>query len=145
MTNRLTALAGVSLVLSSGLAFPAEPPLCADAKILNTIRLQYEMAETSAPLKLLEIADAREVLLGPPPASANQYATETTFVEMSRYCEGIARLESGAADPTFWRIDQVKDHAGDYSRVDHCSKRHDVFQDGCAWARPAGDPVPPDG
>lgn len=136
MRKTVTAMAGVSLLLSPGLAFPAEPPLCGDAKILNTIRMQYEMAETSAPLKLLEIADAREVLLGPPPASANQYATEATFVEMSRYCEGVARLESGMADPTFWRIDEIKDHAGDYSHVDHCSKRHDVFQDGCEGYRP---------
>jgi len=108
------------------------PPACSDKNTLGTIRGQYQMAEQAAGEKLVDIGDIRETLLGPPPRSANQYATATTFIAISRYCQGNARLASGLSEPVYWRIDTVKDGADTSIRLDHCSKRHDAFENGCA-------------
>lgn len=140
MKKALILLAGMGLMLPSSVARAAEPPLCDDAKMLHTVRFQYEMAEKSAgsSRKLTAIEEAREVSLGPPPVAANQYATAETYIALSRYCEGNATLETGDPDPLYWRIDQAKDGTEEYIRVDHCSKLHDVLQDECEWYRPEG-------
>ena len=122
------------------MALAAEPPACTDKKILSTVRAQYQFAEGSRPDAdaLADLANIREVSLGAPPAAANQYATATTFIALSRFCEASAALKSGNADPIYWHIDQARDGASDYIRTDHCSKRHDVFADGCKGFRPGG-------
>jgi hypothetical protein len=126
------------LVLFCDFSLAADPPACADVKVLQQIRFQYEMAEQAArpARKLAEIKDVREASLGPPPASANQYATAKTFIAISRYCEGRVEFDAGDPEPIYWRIDQAKDGPGEYTHIDHCSKRHDAFQDGCKWFRP---------
>jgi hypothetical protein len=140
MKQALIILIGAGMTLPGGIAKAAEPPRCDDAKILHTIRTQYEMAELSgsSSRKLTSIVEPREVSLGQPPAAANQYATAETFIALSRYCEGSAQLETGDPDPLYWRIDQAKDGAEESVRVDHCSERHDVFQDKCQRYRPEG-------
>jgi hypothetical protein len=131
-------IAAIAVVALGDFALAADPPACADAKVLQQIRFQYEMAEQAArpPRQLSAIKDVREASLGPPPASANQYATAKTFIAISRYCEGRAEFDAGDAEPIYWRIDQAKDGPSEYTRIDHCSKRHDSFQDGCKWFRP---------
>jgi hypothetical protein len=108
------------------------PPGCADKNVLDKVRGQYQIADQTTGEKLAEIDGVREVLLGPPPRSANQYATATTFIAISRYCEGTAKLASGLSESVYWRIDQVKDGPETDTRIDHCSERHDAFQNGCA-------------
>lgn len=108
------------------------PPGCSDKNMLDKVRGQYQTEEQATGEKLVEISGIREVLLGPPPRSANQYATATTFIGISRYCEGTAKLASGLSESVYWRIDQAKDGAETYTRIDHCSERHDAFQNGCA-------------
>lgn len=128
-------LASVLLGFATTTAQATEPPACDDEKILQKVRMQYEMAETAPMPFTLEVL--APMALGAPPAAANQYATATTFVEISRYCQGIAQPDSGAPDPIWWRIDVARDDAEIYIRVDHCSVRHDVLQDRCEWMKPA--------
>jgi hypothetical protein len=113
-------------------------PGCSDKMMLAKIRMQYEMTESTSanPQSLSDIADVREAAHGAPPPSANQYATDATFVAETRYCEARAALEGGESDALYWRIDHVKDHGESSFRPDHCSARHDVLQDGCAQWRP---------
>jgi hypothetical protein len=107
---------------------------------MHKVQLQYAMSEQTEkePRKLVRIDTIRELSLGAPPAAANQYATATTFIAMSRYCEGRAQLDPEGSEVVYWRIDQAKDGTEEYMRTDHCSKRHDVFADECKWWRPGG-------
>ena len=113
---------------------PSEPPPCNDEAALRTIRSQYDFSETVRESKAVvaELKDIRETRFGPPPELVNQYATDTTYVTASRFCEAIAVLSSGESDPLYWRMDHLKDGDGASINYDHCSKRHDTFQDGCA-------------
>lgn len=111
-----------------GAAGVPAPPACSDRNILAKLRNQYRLGGP----QLVEITGPRETLLGPPPRSANQYATATTFIAVSRYCEGNARFASGVSEPIFWRIDQVKDDAEISTRLDSCTARIDPFENGCA-------------
>ncbi len=128
------------LIGSNTTSLAADPPACADADVLKKIQLQYELsAHVRDPTrKLVGIKDVREVGLGAPPPSANQYATSTTLIALSRYCEGQAQIEAGELDPMYWRIDQAKEGAGEYTRMNFCSKRYDAFADNCESSRPGG-------
>lgn len=130
----LCTLASLLLGASTSIMHAAEPPACDDEKMLLKVRMQYELAETTTAPFTLEVQPV--MTLGQPPAAANQYATATTFVEISRYCQGIVGAGSATPDPIWWRIDAVKDGADSYIRVDHCSVRHDVLQDDCEWMKP---------
>jgi hypothetical protein len=128
----------LALLVASAPALAQSLPLCADKAMLGRLRMQYQLAEDSSanPKKLSGIADVRETSLGPPPASASQYATAETFVAETRYCEAEAALEGSESEALYWRIDHRKDHGESSYRLDHCSARHDVFHNGCADWRP---------
>ena len=108
-------LASLLSAFSAGIVHAAEPPACDDEKMLLKVRMQYELAVTTTVPFTLEVQPA--MTLGEPPAAANQYATATTFVEISRYCQGIVGAGSATPDPIWWRIDAVKDGADSYVRV----------------------------
>lgn len=131
----------LAAILTVSAAWPlraADLPSCNDPKALHAVRMQYDMAEQALSVRrtLSELTGIREVSTGAPPAAANQYATATSFIEISRYCEANAKLEEGESEPVFWRIDRAKDGAEERIRFEHCSKRHDAFKDGCKWFRP---------
>jgi len=142
--NRLLASTGlnsailIAFLMCATSALGAEPPLCDDKKMVAKIPMTYFTAENreAPPGTIVRLEAIKETLLGPPPASANQYATPTTFVEMSRYCEGSAVLDTGKIEPIYWRIDQAKDGTEEYIRFDHCSAWLDIFEDGCSLVRP---------
>jgi hypothetical protein len=134
------ASAFVAALLTAGGARPAaaEPPPCTDGKALQTVRMQYGVAEgtRSDAAELSELTEIGELALAPSSAWVNQHATADTSVEVSRFCQAKAVLRGGASDTVWWRIDEARDGAGVSIRVDHCSVRHDVFQDGCEGFRP---------
>lgn len=65
-----------------------------------------------------------------------QYATATTYITASRYCEGRAGFDAGELEPVYWRLDQVKEAASESTRIDLCHKLWDQFEDGCKAYRP---------
>jgi len=124
----------VQLILPSQAAAPSP---CDAKAALGKVQMQYGMAESmlAPPFELIKIVDIAETSLGAPPESANQYATSTTYVVQSRYCQGEATLSNGTKEQVFWRIDQAKDGNSEYERIDHCSARHDTFGDNCTNIR----------
>jgi hypothetical protein len=142
--NRLLASTGlnsatlIGLLMCATAALGAEPPLCDDEKMVAKIPMTYVSVENNEGQAgtIVRLEAIKETLLGPPPASVNQYATLTTFVEISRYCEASAVLDTGKIEPIYWRIDQAKDGTEEYIRLDHCSAWLDIFEDGCSLVRP---------
>lgn len=137
------AIAAATFVASSlfaTLAQAADPLACTDTRVLQRIgeNLQNTGHNAQPPRKFVGLKDPREIQLGAPPRSANQYATATTFIVLSRYCEGRAEFVSGDAEPVYWRLDQVKDGASESTRIDVCHKLWDQFEDGCKAFRPGG-------
>ncbi|MGD9538278.1 MAG: hypothetical protein AB7P52_12020 [Alphaproteobacteria bacterium] len=115
----------------------AELPACTDKTYVQQIRSQYDFAESMREGHPIAAMDAvEEAGLGAPPESANQYATETTRVVGSRYCTASLKLDDGSTDTLLWRLDYVRDNDEHYIRYDHCSDRHDTFEDKCAAYRP---------
>lgn len=116
----------------------ADQLACADTRALQRIRENLQNASQNArpPLKLSELKDAREVSLGAPPRSANTHATTTTFIAISRYCEGRAKFQAATPEPVYWRLDQFNDCANETSRIDLCHEFFDQFGDGCKTVRP---------
>ncbi|WP_280821288.1 hypothetical protein [Pseudaminobacter soli (ex Li et al. 2025)] len=117
-------------------AFAAEPPACMDEVIRGQIRGHLGNVEQMASgRRFVELAPVADVLAAPP-ASANQYATATTYISASRYCEGRAEFDAGEAEPVYWRIDQMMDDGEESTRLDICHRFFDVFEDGCKAFRP---------
>lgn len=136
---RHASTAVLILAVSGNIALAAEPAVCDDPDVLEKVAFQYEMSESTrdASLVLVGITEILDLSIGPPPEGANLYATQTTFIEASRYCEGLAEIGPEEPDPIYWRIDAVMEDGVESSRVDHCSVRHDTFEDGCLDYRPA--------
>lgn len=111
-----------------------EPPLCADETSLRTLRLQYESSESArgGSLSVAEINDIKETRYGPSPDFVNQYATDTTYATTSRFCAAVVALSDGTSEEAYWRMDHIVDGDRTWINQDHCSKRHDTFEDGCA-------------
>ncbi len=135
---RIGAVALTTLIATPAIA--ADPLACTDTRVLQRIRdnLQNTGQNAQPPRKLVNLKEPREVLLGAPPRSANTHATTTTFIAMSRYCEGRAEFDAGAPELVYWRLDQLKDGSNESSLIDLCHKLFDQFEDGCKAFRPGG-------
>jgi hypothetical protein len=117
-------------------AFAADPPACMAEVIREQIRGHIGNVEQMAKgRRFIELAPVADVLAAPP-ATANQYATATTYISASRYCEGRAEFDAGAAEPIYWRIDQMMDDGEESTRLDICHRFFDIFEDGCKAFRP---------
>ncbi|PSJ59006.1 hypothetical protein C7I85_18860 [Mesorhizobium soli] len=117
-------------------AFAAEPPACMDEVMREQILGHLGNVEQMASgRRLVGLAPVADVLVAPP-ASANQYATATTYISASRYCEARAEFDTGEAEPIYWRIDQMMDDGEESTRLDVCHRFFDVFEDGCKAFRP---------
>lgn len=128
------AAAGIAAaILFAPIAFADDPLVCTDRRVLQRIE---ENLQNASPQKPVELKNPREVLLGAPPRSANQYATATTSIAASRYCEGRAEFEAGTLEPVYWRIDQLNDGPNESSRIDLCHRFFDLFDDDCKAFRP---------
>jgi hypothetical protein len=138
MRTAVCAVALVTLIATPAAA--ADPLACTDTRVLQQIRENLQNAGQNAqpPRKLVDLTEPREVLLGPPPRSANVHATATTFIATSRYCEGRAEYDAGTPEPVYWRLDVFKDGANESLRTDLCHKLFDQFDDGCKAFRPGG-------
>jgi hypothetical protein len=134
----LAAASVTALFLLSAPAFAAAPLSCTDTNVLDLIRNNLRNSGQSAEpqRKFSALREPREVLLGPPPRSANVHATRDTYIAVSRYCEGRADFAAGTPEPVYWRIDLYKDGADESSRIDVCHKLFDQFEDGCVAYRP---------
>jgi hypothetical protein len=109
-----------------------EPPLCTDNAWLKKIKKQYEgLEEQKEHLKVREIAEVKQLHIGPSPASVNQYANKTNYGTKSRYCQGTAMLEGGKTDPVYWRMDYLVAGSGHSINFDHCSLKHDFLDTKC--------------
>ena len=133
-----TGLVTLFLILLPAAAHAQTIPACDDKMIIEKIKLQYLVLDTdgtSSP-NIKELTDIRQTALGPPPQSANQYATDKVFVAETRYCEGRAELEGGGDDIVYWTIHHFKEDGVDSFRPSTCSAKHDSWGDGCAQWRP---------
>ena len=134
----LAAVAIAATCLFAPAAFAVDPLACTDTRVLDQIRENLRNSGQSAqpPRKFAALKEPREVLLGAPPRSANQYATKDTFIATSRYCEGRAEFDASMAEPVYWRLDLYKDGSDESTRIDVCHKLFDQFEDGCKAYRP---------
>ena len=135
----ITWLAATCITLVPAVGRAQTMPDCADAMIIETTKLQYLVLDTDGGRSpnIKELTDIRETALGPPPRSANQYATDKVFISETRYCEGRAVLEGGGDDIVYWTIHHFKEDGVDSFRSSTCSAKHDSWGDGCAQWRPA--------
>lgn len=110
-----------------------DPPLCTDEQYLKRIKTQYNGAEElRGNLKIKELTSVKQLHFGPSPHSVNQYANKTNYGTNSRYCQASATLSDGKSDTVYWRMDFMV-NGGDHDiNYDHCSLKHDTFQDKCA-------------
>lgn len=122
---------------NAGSALAFELPSCDDKKVLQKVRFQNGEAVPGPDGAPKDIIGAREVSRGSPPPAVNQYATETTFVTKSRFCEARITFENGSEDVVYWRVDHLTEEGKVTSRVDSCTTRGDPFKDGCEFWRPA--------
>lgn len=116
----------------------ADIPTCDADKTLSNVGFQYQFSETQKdPVPgLVKFSGVRETGRGAPPASANLYATDVTRVLEVRYCEGEVAMPGVESEDVYWRIYHVVDRDRLYDTIEHCSGRHDVWQNQCEGYRP---------
>ena len=143
MTSNLRKVAAIFVACHAlgfaGVAVAAgnDPPECSDATSLRTVKRQYQgLEEQKQRLKIKELSDVKQIRLGPPPASVNQYATKTAYATSSRWCQATAALSNGKADTLYWRMDHLVDAKGGSSvNLDHCATDHDLLDSHCQKLR----------
>jgi len=109
-----------------------EPPECNDKKSLSDAKRQYQgLEEQKQNLKIKEFSDVKQIRLGPPPASVNQYANKTTYATSSRWCQATAALSNGKTDTIYWRMDYLVEGKGFSINFDHCATNHDLLDSNC--------------
>src|SRR6478672_6201973 len=90
-----------------------EPPECGDKTSLRDVKRQYQgLEEQKQNLKIKDFSDVKQIRLGAPPASVNQYANKTTYATSSRWCQATAALSNGKADTIYWRMDYLVEGKG---------------------------------
>jgi hypothetical protein len=113
-----------------------EPPECNDKTSLSDAKRQYQgLEEQKQKLKIKEFSDVRQIRLGPPPASVNQYANKTTYATSSRWCQATATLSNGKTDTIYWRMDYVVEGKSFSINLDHCATNHDLLDSNCQKLR----------
>lgn len=117
-------------------AAPNEPPECDDKASLRDVKKQYQgLEEQKQSLKITAFSEVKQIRLGPPPASVNQYANKTTYATASRWCQATAALSNGKSDTLYWRMDHVVQAKGFSINVDHCATDHDLLDSNCQKLR----------
>ena len=113
-----------------------EPPECNDKASLRDAKRQYQgLEEQKQNLKIKEFSDVKQIRLGPPPASVNQYANKTTYATSSRWCQATAALSNGKTDTIYWRMDYLVEGKGFSINFDHCATNHDLLDSNCQKLR----------
>ena len=80
--------------------------------------------------KIREQGDIKEIGLGSAPISSLAPRPKDLKIT-SRYCQAALVLDNGEKDTLYWRIDVIVQGADRSTNYDHCSTRHDTFQDQC--------------
>ncbi len=113
-----------------------EPPECNDKTSLRDVKRQYQgLEELKQNLKIKEFSDVKQIRLGPPPASVNQYANKTTYATSSRWCQATAALSNGKTDTIYWRMDYLHEAKGFSINLEHCAANHDLLDSNCQRLR----------
>jgi len=113
-----------------------EPPECNDPTSLRDAKRQYQgLEEQKQNLKIREFSDVKQIRLGPPPASVNQYANKTTYATSSRWCQATAALSNGKTDTIYWRMDYLVEGKGSSINLQHCAMNHDLLDGNCQSLR----------
>lgn len=113
-----------------------EPPECNDAQSLRDAKRQYQgLEEQKQNLKIRQFSNVKQIRLGPPPASVNQYATKTSYATSSRWCQATAALSNGKTDTIYWRMDYLVDARGFSINLEHCATNHDLLDSNCQKLR----------
>ena len=113
-----------------------EPPECSDTTSLSDAKRQYQgLEEQKQNLKIKQFSDVKQIRLGPPPASVNQYANKTNYATSSRWCQATAALSNGKTDTIYWRMDYMVEGKGFSINVDHCATNHDLMDTNCQKLR----------
>ena len=113
-----------------------EPPECNDSTSLRDAKRQYQgLEEQKQSLKIRGFSDVKQIRLGPPPASVNQYANKTTYATSSRWCQATMALSNGKTDTIYWRMDYVVEGKGSSINLEHCGANHDLLDSGCQRLR----------
>jgi len=121
---------------TSAVAAANEPPECNDKTSLSDAKRQYQgLEQQKQNLKIKEFSDVKQIRLGPPPASVNQYANKTTYATSSRWCQATAALSNGKTDTIYWRMDYVVEGKGYSINIDHCATNHDLLDSNCQNVR----------
>jgi hypothetical protein len=138
------ALTGLALALAGGplgppvgapgqaLAADDEPAACTDQRLNRRIKEQYEFADSIRDAKrtVREQADIKEIGLGSAPISSLAPRPKDLKIT-SRYCQAAIVLDNGEKDTLYWRIDVIVQGSERSTNYDHCSIRHDTFEDQC--------------
>jgi hypothetical protein len=131
----LVACLAVAAAARAGAA-TTEPPECSDPESLRDVKRQYQgLEEQKQALKIKGFTDVKQIRLGPPPASVNQYATKTTYGTSSRWCQASAALSNGKSDTIYWRMDYLVEAKGSSINLEHCASGHDMLDTGCQRLR----------
>ena len=122
-------------------ALPAsagEPLACDDTRVLQHLKQAYEVTRMSRPSarRVQAVEEVRETGSGAPPAAVNQYTPSKDYYNKSRYCEARMRLDNGATEQAYFRMDGRKDGPDSDFNFDPCFLGHDVSQNTCAEQRP---------
>jgi hypothetical protein len=135
MRAAMIALVPTGVLLSGApqaVAADDDPAACTDQRINRRIREQYEFADgvRGANRKIREQGDIKEIGLGSAPISSLAPRPKDLKIT-SRYCQAVLVLDNGERDTLYWRIDVIVQGADRSTNYDHCSTRHDTFQDQC--------------
>jgi hypothetical protein len=132
-----TFLACNALALGAhAIAAANEPPECNDKTSLGDAKRQYQgLEQQKQNLKIKGFSDVKQIRLGPPPASVNQYATKTSYATSSRWCQATAALSNGKTDTIYWRMDYVVEGKGFSINLNHCATDHDLLDSNCQALR----------
>lgn len=132
-----TFAAGAALGLSlHAVAASSEPPECNDSASLRDAKRQYQgLEEQKQSLKIKGFSDVKQIRIGPPPASVNQYATKTSYATSSRWCQATMALSNGKTDTIYWRMDYLVEGKGSSINLEHCAPNHDLLDSNCQRLR----------
>jgi hypothetical protein len=113
-----------------------EPPECNDKASLRDAKMRYQgLEEQQKKLKIKGFSDVKQIRLGSPPASVNQYANKTTYATSSRWCQATAALSNGKTDIIYWRMDYMHERNGFSINLNHCATDHDLLDSKCQTLR----------
>jgi hypothetical protein len=128
----------VTLLACASPSFAAEPLPCTDTRVLHHLKQAYDVTTmvTKSGRQFHGAEEVRETGYGPTPAWVHQYAPAKDYYHKSRYCEARIRLDNGATDQAYFRLDGLKDSQATDFNFDPCFLSNDLSRDRCADQRP---------